>query len=559
LPLKSFSEISFPSSFCKVKAGALSWMFMEISFLSLFVGQPGFGDSGRTEFSKAVFSPRRFRKILYRSAGIIAILAAFLSAAPRSVAQEDAPQITPHVKRPSKKSDQSPRALGLLQLTSSGKATLVPIAIRLNGKFYDAAAYKASPVPMALEPGTVYEGERTGTSIGLFTVNGALHSQAQNAASPWIGTGMWLPAGTEAPNTPHKAEKVPLGIETIDEPPRLSKGGSAPKNPPPPGPVPPAAPSQSSPAATPPAQSPTASSTDKSTEGRDKDKDKDKEKQKDKDAKPGEQSSGSSPQGPADTSGPRLRRGKPTQPLPSEEDVPGYCKPNSASVAKSTTATSTPVAATPGVPAGQGPIQFVPAISDAEGPDPRSYAFEWNKGEEEERRKQMVDLAKEQLRAYLSNREKLTTRSAEPNATTARRKPALQAAEPVFDRTEMRTFNLWGNNQPVMILSAQAHVPPAGATRGASTPSTTEATEYTITLAARVDIYNNLHKLYFGVTDKYHLDVSPRLELIDAVDAEGDGRGELLFRETTDNGSGYVIYRATADTLWKMYDSLNQK
>jgi hypothetical protein len=29
-----------------------------------------------------------------------------------------------------------------------------------------------------------------------------------------------------------------------------------------------------------------------------------------------------------------------------------------------------------------------------------------------------------------------------------------------------------------------------------------------------------------------------------------------LFREITDAGSGYVIYRATADKLWKMFDSL---
>ena len=48
------------------------------------------------------------------------------------------------------------------------------------------------------------------------------------------------------------------------------------------------------------------------------------------------------------------------------------------------------------------------------------------------------------------------------------------------------------------------------------------------------------------------------MELIDAVDADGDGRGELLFRETSDAGTGWVIYRATADKLWKMFDSLNR-
>jgi hypothetical protein len=75
-------------------------------------------------------------------------------------------------------------------------------------------------------------------------------------------------------------------------------------------------------------------------------------------------------------------------------------------------------------------------------------------------------------------------------------------------------------------------------------------------VVAYPDIYNNLHKLYVGITDKFHLDMTPRLDLIDAVDADGDGRGELLFRQTSDQGSGWIIYRATADKLWKVYDSL---
>jgi hypothetical protein len=44
------------------------------------------------------------------------------------------------------------------------------------------------------------------------------------------------------------------------------------------------------------------------------------------------------------------------------------------------------------------------------------------------------------------------------------------------------------------------------------------------------------------------------MELIDAVDADGDGRGELLFRRTFDSGSFYAIYRVTADQLWPLYE-----
>ncbi len=194
-----------------------------------------------------------------------------------------------------------------------------------------------------------------------------------------------------------------------------------------------------------------------------------------------------------------------------------------------------------------------PAISDAGGPDPRSYVFEWIKGEEEERRKQMLDLVKEQIRLYLNQQTKGSIGTAQAvSKSTAGRKQFSKVKDPVLENVQLRTFDLWANNQPVLVLSAEAHVPPASPTATGITDA-----NYTITLVARTDIYNNLHKLYVGVTDKYHLDVTPQIELIDAVDADGDGRGELLFRETSDAGSGYVIYRATVDKLWKLFDTLN--
>jgi hypothetical protein len=139
-------------------------------------------------------------------------------------------------------------------------------------------------------------------------------------------------------------------------------------------------------------------------------------------------------------------------------------------------------------------------------------------------------------------------------ATASAHRPALKMQDLVLDDLQIRTFDLWTNGQPVVVLTATAHPPLPAA---GSAASATALPEYSIALVARTDIYNNLHKLYVGITDKYHLDVTPRLELIDAVDADGDGRGELLFHETSDAGSGYIIYRATGDTLWKMFDSLS--
>ena len=55
------------------------------------------------------------------------------------------------------------------------------------------------------------------------------------------------------------------------------------------------------------------------------------------------------------------------------------------------------------------------------------------------------------------------------------------------------------------------------------------------------------------MTDTEHLDVIPRLELIDAVDVDGDGRGELLFREVSDAGSAFVVYRVIGDHLYPLF------
>src|SRR5262249_21752032 len=149
-PLKSFKETSLPFSSSNLKSGALSLT------------------------SSMVRSP--FRSTLYRSVrravtwAIVAVSVALLASA--------------QVAKKSKEA-KGPRALGLLELSSDGKAHLIPIAIMVDGKFYDASAYKASPVPLALWSETVYEGEKTGVPQGLFTVGGALQQTPGN----WLAEG----------------------------------------------------------------------------------------------------------------------------------------------------------------------------------------------------------------------------------------------------------------------------------------------------------------------------------------------------------------------------------
>ena len=522
---------------------------------------------------KAAFGKMAIQRILYCGWFFVALLAGIVFPFTSARAQEERPQITPGERKAPRKKEAGPRAVAVLQLAANGKATLVPIAILVDGKFWDATAYKADPIPMALEPGTVYEAERAGSSLGLFTVSSALHSNAVNVQSPWLGTGMWVPEGSEKPKAALTAEKAPVGIETTDEPPRLTRTGSQP-------PVQPANTSPSTPqntsggsansgqtsqGQTNPSQTTSKTGSDSSSPapkpstpappGDPKPGDAKSGDAKGTEAKaPSEPSIATSDSGANEDSRPRLRRGKPASPF-ADDEIPGYSRPGAAA----TPATG----AKDGLPAApdKANVQMIPAISDASAAQPKSFAFEWLKDEEGERLTQMTALAKEQVRAYIEAQAKarMVPQPASKAGSGAARHsaspkpPPVKIKDPILENAQMKTFDLWGNNQPVMIFTADAHMPPPPT----GAPHADSDLQYSILLVANPDIYNNLHKLFVSVTDKYHLDMAPRLELVDALDADGDGRGELLFRETSDNANGWRIYRVTADKLWKMFDSLN--
>jgi len=550
--------------------------------IASFLEKNGLEMAALSAFLKLRASRYMSRGFLYRRLGhgviVVLMICGFFS---QLIAAQDKPQLKrpnqdnseQRPAEPKKKKVKGPRAVGLL-LLSDGKATLIPVAILVEGKFYDASIYKAEPVPMALEGGTVYEAEQAGESQGLFTVAGALHSQSAVSATRWMGTGAYFANGTEAAKTTRKAEDVPVGLDSSgsDEPPRLTRKSGA-------------KPSGSSGSSDPGsggkesteksgASAPGAKGSAAGTSGGDAGKgagsasDPSADASGKKESPAGEQkSSGQTSAGQSSgqasvgqpTSGgaaqaqqgqgqaqapenyyrPTLRRGKPTQASPVEEETPVKI-----------------VAA--GLPTGTAgaanakPVQVMTAISDAGGPQPESYKFFWKEGEEDERRKQMIALAGDEVRAYINARAKGAIGVKPPAASkagVAKRKTEVKLAVPVFENIQFRALDVWRTNQAVMILSADAHFP--------AEPGAASAPEdYSITLVSRTDIYGSLRKLYSGVTDKFHLDVTPKLELIDGVDADGDGRGELLFRETSDAGKGYVIYRPTGDKLFKMFDSL---
>ena len=431
--------------------------------------------------------------------------------------------------RDEKKAAKPPRALGLLELAPNGAAHLIPITILIDGKYYDASAYKAAPVPMALWSETVYEAFRSGVSQGLFTVTGALQRQGAKDASEWMGEGTWQSADSiKAKVAKKKVASEPRGMNEDEGPPVLRRADKPKVTEPVATPATPPAPVASSngaPAATAPAAPATKDSTSSPAT-----------------SAPQEQTSADQP--PEDKNRPTLKRGKPAPP-PAEEPE----QPVVASSKKSAAAPTIPTTgAVPSVSPSASQIQLIPAISASNGPDPHPYSYGMKPEEEQEFRKKMLAMAADEVRARAAQRAQGTT---VPVHTAPQRgkATAVKPVQPDFEDVQLRVFDLASSNEPELVLTANARMPQGSRVKQSESPEL----EYTVTLVAREDVNGDFHKALANLTDAQHLDVLPRLELIDAVDVDGDGRAELLFRQVSDAGSAFLVYRVIGDRLYPLF------
>jgi hypothetical protein len=402
-------------------------------------------------------------------------------------------------------SSKGPRALGLVELAANGKAHLIAVTIMIDGKFYDAGAYKADPVPMALQGETVYEALKAGVPQGLFSVSGAMHDENNGS---WIADGKWRSTAQIETDkakakaaADKKAQKGPRPEQQIGAPPRLRRAPEpTPETTPPVSSTAPPAPEKSSPppqAGSPPvSSSSTAPSTPASTSA------------------------------PEDPNRPVLRHVAPSETAHEQTKVGG-----GSTVIHEQTKSGIKVDPL------SGPIEFIPAISDADGPEARPYTYEMKPDAEQSFLKKMLAMAGQEVRT----RTKAAAGAGEPKSKASDRN-VRPTREPQFQDVQLHVYDLSNSNEPVLVLTANATFP--------SEPNLV----YMIALVARQDIYGDLHKVFAQTTDNQHLDVLAKYELIDAVDADGDGSGELLFRITSEAGSAFGVYRVIGDRLWPLFE-----
>jgi hypothetical protein len=436
------------------------------------------------------------------------------------------------------KKNKGPRALGLLELAPNGKAHLIPITILVDGKYYDASAYKAAPVPMALWSETVYEGVLTGVSQGLFTVTGALQRKDANEAVEWMAEGMWQSASSiKAKAAKKPVASVPRGMNEDDGPPVLRRAGNEKTKPAEPPATPPASSTAAAPAPTPPPA--TASSSPASPSPQDQTQPDKAPEDKDRPVLKRGQSG-------AESAAEAQKKTATAPPVKASERTPP------ATPASATTSVTSPGAQT-GAPALQ--IQLIPAISDSNSPDLVPYAYNLKPEEEQEFRKRMLAMAADEVRARAGQPASAGGGVSQPVHASPQRSKAAAAklVQPDFEDVQLRVFDLADDNEAELVLTAKARMPQRSHEKQSANPDHSKDLQYMVTLVAREDVNGDFHKALANVTDTQHLDAIPRLELIDAVDVDGDGRGELLFRQVADAGSAFVVYRVIGDRLYPLF------
>ena len=174
------------------------------------------------------------------------------------------------------------------------------------------------------------------------------------------------------------------------------------------------------------------------------------------------------------------------------------------------------------------------AVSDAANRDPHDFARAW---EDEEEHKailvKMQVLAQKKLAAY--NQAMFAAAAAKPvgkrpakskarRTVTAETIPVVQVVD-----EELKAYTLSYGAAATYVYTA--HTAGSGATL-----------EY-VTEVAQVDPSGEPKAAIESVTDAAHLDRTPRMRLVDAVDADASNRASLLFELREKNSRQFALYR----------------
>jgi len=443
------------------------------------------------------------------------------------------------------------RAVAVLEWTGDAgkpkKSRLVPITVYDGEQLQDGGVYLARPQPLALAGEVEYELKNNGKSVGLFDVENAAQEEGM-----WVGYGKWLPMPAPKPAaTAAPPEKV--DDEGSDKPVLHRKHGSGSLT----GGDKGSAPDPDRPTMH---KKTDDSSSDKSSAG----------------GGTGTTPAGGSSTGGSST-GPTTSSSKPGSSggQAPDPDQPTIHKPASTDTSNSdngdrpklkkskerkqedigyvesmqTVTDPNRPHLTRGVPSDLGPrvtpslmglppdMEQAVAISDVRTAPEHLWTFSWSDPADELKMKSALeDIARNALGLQVAALPTPAPKTKSAHAKTHMKLPPVPA--PLVDE-QFRVFELAYGSGATLVLSARTDGP--------------LNQQKFVTLIAQPDLYGGILVLFKSVTDGAHLDDTPRMRLVDAVDALADNRGELLFELRGSTMRQFALYRVLRGTAEKIF------
>jgi hypothetical protein len=406
------------------------------------------------------------------------------------------------------------RSIAVLEWTGeAGKpkaSRLVPVAVLDGGQLEDGGIYMARPEPLALTGEVEYELEQNGKPIGLYDVKNAGQEQGS-----WVGYGAWKPLPVARPRpSQQELARIRIDDDAQSDVPVLHRkhhpddapaggtgsGGS----------------SQTGSTGPAPATDPDRPTLHKKS------------------------SSDSAPAGDPDR--PKLKKKKQPEEIGHVDSLPDLTDPDRPRLmrGKSSGNGLNVLPSLMGLPP---EMQQAVAVSDVRSRPEHSWSYTWANPDDEAKMKSALE---EIARDALGLKPLPPPPAPAPKRTTPRKntKPAPAppplAPAPLIDE-QFRVFELAYGSGATLVLTAHADAP--------------RAQMKFVTLVAQPDLYGNVLVLLKSVTDGSHLDETPRMRLVDAVDAMADNRGELLFELRGATQRQFALYRVLRGQAEKLFVS----
>ena len=409
------------------------------------------------------------------------------------------------------------RSIAVLEWTGeAGKpktSRLVPVAVLDQGQLQDGGIYLARPAPLALAGEVEYELQQNGQPVGLFDLKNA--GQEQGA---WVGYGAWKPlaAPQPKPSMDEVARNRIVDDDQESDEPILHRKHHADEDSSAPGKDDAGKGSGSSAGApAPDPDRPTLHKKDSSDAAE----------------------SGSAP--PDDPDRPVLKKNKkkPEEEVAHVDSLPDVTDPDRPRLKRGKYSGNglDVVPTLMGLPAD---MQQAVAVSDAKSSLPHPWSFSWANPEDEATMKTALEaIAREALGLnpppVPQTPKKTAHKSARPSKQVEAPLPAPLADE------NFRVFELAYGSSATLVLTAHSAGP--------------LAEQKFVTLIAQPDLYGNVLVLLKYVASGAHLDETPRMRLIDAVDAMADNRGELLFELRGATQRQFALYRVLRGQAEKIF------